>query len=63
MAGNVQEWTRDWFDSKYYNLLAKTGADNPTGPGSELTAVSDAATFRSRRLEDLVGDGPRRSTR
>jgi formylglycine-generating enzyme required for sulfatase activity len=32
MAGNVQEWTRDWFDSKYYHLFAKTVLDNPTGP-------------------------------
>jgi formylglycine-generating enzyme len=34
MAGNVQEWTRDVYDPKYYHLLAKTIADNPTGPPS-----------------------------
>ena len=32
MAGNVQEWTTDVFDPKYYHLFAKTIADNPTGP-------------------------------
>jgi sulfatase modifying factor 1 len=32
MAGNVQEWTMDVYDSKYYQLLAKTVAENPSGP-------------------------------
>jgi formylglycine-generating enzyme len=32
MAGNIQEWTRDAFDPRYYHLLAKSIADNPTGP-------------------------------
>jgi hypothetical protein len=32
MAGNVQEWTRDWFDSRYYHHFTRSIADNPTGP-------------------------------
>ena len=32
MGGNVQEWTTDWFDSKYYHLIAKQTVDNPGGP-------------------------------
>ncbi len=32
MAGNVQEWTSDVFDSKYYHVLGKTIADDPGGP-------------------------------
>ena len=32
MAGNVQEWTRDVYDPMYYHLLAKSIAENPTGP-------------------------------
>ncbi len=32
MAGNVQEWTNDWFDSKYFQQVAKAAVDNPTGP-------------------------------
>jgi formylglycine-generating enzyme len=32
MAGNVQEWTRDWFDYRYYHQFTKTIADNPAGP-------------------------------
>ncbi len=32
MGGNVHEWTTDWFDSKYYQLIAKQTVDNPVGP-------------------------------
>jgi len=34
MAGNVSEWTRDWFDPRYYRAAANQTIDNPTGPGS-----------------------------
>lgn len=34
LAGNAQEWTRDVYDPRYYHLLAKSIADNPTGPPS-----------------------------
>src|SRR5262249_822638 len=47
MAGNVQEWTRDWYDSKYYQHLAKGIAENPAGPntrpGSQQVAVRGGA--------------------
>jgi formylglycine-generating enzyme required for sulfatase activity len=32
LAGNVHEWTKDWFDSKYYHALASQTVDNPVGP-------------------------------
>jgi formylglycine-generating enzyme len=34
MAGNVQEWTTDLFDPRYYQLLVKTITENPSGPSS-----------------------------
>jgi formylglycine-generating enzyme len=34
MAGNVEEWTRDWYDSKYFRSLAGHVTDNPTGPST-----------------------------
>jgi formylglycine-generating enzyme len=34
MAGNAQEWTKDWYDSKYFQQIAKTAAENPTGPST-----------------------------
>jgi formylglycine-generating enzyme required for sulfatase activity len=32
MAGNVEEWTRDFFSARYFRQLAKSVAENPTGP-------------------------------
>jgi len=36
MAGNVQEWCQDWFDSNYYQ---KAPFRNPTGPSSGSVRV------------------------
>jgi formylglycine-generating enzyme required for sulfatase activity len=32
MAGNVMEWTKDWFDPRYYYHFRKNPAVDPTGP-------------------------------
>jgi formylglycine-generating enzyme len=32
MSGNVWEWTADWMDAGYYNLLQNKNTDNPAGP-------------------------------
>jgi formylglycine-generating enzyme len=32
MAGNVHEWTNDWYDSKYFQQFASRTVDNPVGP-------------------------------
>ncbi len=34
MAGNAFEWTRDWYDPKYYRAMADHTLDNPTGPST-----------------------------
>jgi len=34
MGGNVEEWTRDWYDTKYFRGLAGKITDNPTGPST-----------------------------
>jgi formylglycine-generating enzyme required for sulfatase activity len=35
MAGNVCEWTKDWYDSKYYHQLFGGPVDNPAGPSTK----------------------------
>jgi formylglycine-generating enzyme required for sulfatase activity len=32
LAGNAWEWTKDWFDSKYYQSFRVRAAVDPTGP-------------------------------
>ena len=36
MAGNVQEWVNDWYQSDYY---AESPYENPTGPASGTSKV------------------------
>jgi formylglycine-generating enzyme required for sulfatase activity len=48
MAANVQEWTRDWWDSKYYQQFTTGTVDNPTGP---------SARPRSKELPVVVKGG------
>ena len=47
MAGNVFEWTSDWYDADYY---AYSPRDNPTGPASgEYAAIRGGAWTNSSK--------------
>jgi formylglycine-generating enzyme required for sulfatase activity len=50
LAGNVEEWTKDWFDTKYFRSVADRTTDNPTGPSTrarspQLVAKGGSKTF------------------
>ena len=49
LGGNVLEWTKDWYDSKYYRQLVNPPVGNPSGP-----------TVQPRSLEQVV-KGDRKS--
>lgn len=51
LAGNVWEWTRDWYSSKYYR---QSPHSNPTGPSEpEVVLVADSTTGET--TEDSSG--------
>jgi formylglycine-generating enzyme len=51
MAGNVWQWTTDWYRSDYYEQLAASGqvVRNPQGPGSSLDPAEPSQPKKVQR--------------
>ncbi len=54
MAGNVQEWVRDWYDPRFYHALRGKTTDDPIGPPAKRQGIQ--RTVRGGSRDWLVYD-------
>ncbi len=54
MAGNVQEWARDWYDPKFFNRLHDKTTEDPTGPPAKRQGIQ--RSVRGAAKDGLVYD-------
>ncbi len=57
LAGNVMEWTRDWYDSNSYASYRGVTAEDPTGPSSRPPSVQVAVRGCSRQWSITAREG------
>lgn len=48
MAGNVEEWVRDWYDPRFYRSLRGKTTDDPTGPPTKRQGIQRTVRGGSR---------------
>ncbi len=61
LAGNAWEWTKDWYDARYYTQFRATTADNPTGPSAkprsmQLVVKGGSRDWFSTKREPMRSD-------
>ncbi|MCL3780755.1 formylglycine-generating enzyme family protein [Prolixibacteraceae bacterium JC049] len=54
MAGNLFEWTSDWYDAKYFE---KSPYKNPKGPATGTKRVLKGSSWLMRTSEGVVSNG------
>jgi formylglycine-generating enzyme required for sulfatase activity len=64
LASNAWEWTADWYDSRYHELLTRQLVANPAGPSSSKTTPPQRTIKgSSRSLETSYREGMRPDAR
>lgn len=61
LAGNAWEWTKDWYDPRYYQQFRSAPANNPTGPlnrprSQQLVVKGSAKDWVVSRREGIKFD-------